>query len=85
MNEKIPDDINKDLEKVCILHERAASDYDQCMEFSKLMSDILARLEDVQCYQIADKVMSILLNCNPKIGAHCDKSTVVAQAAQKLR
>jgi len=85
MNEKIPDDIKKDLEKVCILHERAASDYDQCMEFSKLMSDILARLEDVQCYQIADKVMSILLNCNPKIGAHCDKSTVVAQAAQKLR
>ena len=85
MNEKIPDDIKKDLEKVCILHERAASDYDQCMEFSKLMSDILARLEDVQCYQIADKVMSILLNCNPKIGAHCDKSTVVAQATQKFR
>ncbi len=85
MNEKIPDDIKKDLEKVCILHERAASDYDQCMEFSQLMSDILARLEDVHCYQTADKVMSILLNCNPQIGAHCDKSTVVAQATQKLR
>ena len=85
MNEKIPDDIKKGLEKACRLHERAVSDYAQCMEFSKLMSDLLAKLEDARCYHAADKVMSILLNCNPKIGAHCDKSTIVAQATQKLK
>lgn len=83
MDEKIPYDIKKDLEKACILHERAVSDYAQCAEFSKLMSDILA--EDAHCYQTADKVMSVLLNCNPKIGAHCDKSTIVEQATKKLR
>ncbi|WP_300461864.1 hypothetical protein [Desulfobacula sp.] len=85
MNEVVPDDIKTDLENACILHDRAVSDYAQCMEFSKLMSDILARLEDACCYQTADKVMSVLLNCNPKIGAHCDKSIVVAQATKKLR
>jgi len=85
MNEKIPDDIKKDLKKACIMHERAVSDYAQCIEFSKLMSNILARLEDALCYQMADKVMSVLLDCNPKIGAHCEKSTVVAQVTKKLR
>lgn len=85
MNEEVPDDIKRDLEKACILHERAVSDYAQCMEFSKLMSDVLARLEDAQCWDTADKVMSILLDCNPKIGAHCDKSTIVGQVTKKLR
>ncbi len=83
--QKIPNDIKEDLKKACILHERAVSDYAQCMEFSKLLTDILARLEDVHCYQMADKVMSVLLDCNPKIGAHCEKSTVVAQVIKKLR
>lgn len=84
MIERVPDDIKKDLQKACLLHERAVSDYAQCMKFSKLMSDILARLEDTRCYNTADKVMSVLLDCNPKIGAHCDKSTVVAQLTKKL-
>jgi len=85
MNEKIPDDIKKDLEKACILHEKAVSDYLQCIEFSKLMSDILARLEDALCYQTADKVMSVLLNCDPKTGAHCEKSSIVSQTMKKFR
>ena len=84
MNESIPDDIKVDLKKACFLHERAVSDYEKCMEFSKLMTDLLARIEDVNCYKTADKVMSILLDCNPKIGAHCDKSTIVAQVIKKL-
>jgi hypothetical protein len=85
MYELLPDDIKKDLKKACLVHERAVSDYDQCIEFSKLMSDILARLEDSGCYETADQVMKILLNCNPKIGAHCEKSIIVAQAAKKFR
>ncbi len=85
MNEDIPDLIREDLKKGCILHERAVSDYALCMEVSKLMSDVLARQEDTKCWDTADKVMSILLDCNPKIGAHCDKSTIVAQATKKLR
>jgi hypothetical protein len=82
--ELLPDDIRRDLDKACALHERAVSDYVQCQEFSKLMSDLLSRLEDAGCFKTADKVMTILLDCNPKVGAHCEKSTIVGQITKKL-
>jgi hypothetical protein len=40
---------------------------------NKLMSDLLRRLEDADCYRTADRVVTILLECNPREGAHCDK------------
>lgn len=82
--ESLPMDIKDDIEKADMLHQRATSDYAQCEEFSRLMSDILARLEDIGCFKTADKVMTILLDCNPKPGAHCDKSTVIGQVTKKL-
>ena len=82
--EVLPEDIKRDLEKACALHQRAVSDYAQCEQFSRLMSDLLARLEDVKCFNTADKVMTILLDCNPKIGAHCEKSTIISQKTKKL-
>ena len=51
MAENLPEDIKKDLEKACSLHQRASSDYAQCVEFSKMMSNVLARLEDAECYR----------------------------------
>ena len=72
------------MKNVCRLHERAVSDYEKCVEFSKQMTDILARLEEAQCWDLADKVMGILLDCNPKSGAHCEKATLVAQAVARL-
>lgn len=84
MVEKIPGDIQKDLEKACALHLRAVSDYEKCVEFSSLMIELFARLEDAGCYKTADKVMSILLNCNPKNGAHCDKTALVGEKVRKI-
>ena len=84
MAEKIPDDIKKDLEKACSLHQRAVSDYAKCTEFSKIMSDILARLEDADCIRTADKVMTILLGCSPKEGAHSDNATLVGEKMKKF-
>lgn len=84
MTEILPGDIKKDLEKACIMHERATSDYEQCAAFSKLMCDLLSRLEDADCYDTADKVMMVLLDCNPKTGAHCEKATIVRQVIEKL-
>lgn len=84
MVEKLPDDIKKDLLQACALHQRAVSDYAQCTEFSKLMSDLLARLEDAGCYTTADKVMTVLLDCNPKTGAHCEKASIVGEKTKKL-
>ncbi|MFT5697589.1 MAG: hypothetical protein ACI8ZB_000437 [Desulforhopalus sp.] len=84
MTEIIPDDIKKDIEKAMSLHQRATSDYKQCEEFSKLMSSVLSRLEDSGCYNMADKIMGILLECNPKVGSNCEKSSHVANLTQKL-
>jgi hypothetical protein len=84
MAEILPDDIKEDLKKACSLHQRATSDYSQCEAFSKLMCDLLSRLEDAGCHTTADKVMKILLDCNPKIGAHCDKATIVSQTLKKI-
>ncbi len=84
MTEILPDDIKTDLKKACTLHQRATSDYAQCEAFSKLMCDLLSRLEDAGCFDTADRVMRILLDCNPKIGAHCDKATIVGQVTEKL-
>jgi len=79
MIEELPDDIRKDLQKACALHQRATSDYEKCIEFNKLMSELLARLEDADCNRTADKVMGILLECNPKEGTHCDSSFRVGE------
>ncbi len=85
MAEILPEDIRKDLERACELHQRATSDYAKCEEFSRLMSNLLARLEDASCFTTADKVMGVLLDCNPKTGAHCDKATIVGQVTHKLQ
>ena len=84
MAEQIPEDIKKDLEKARVLHQRASSDYDQCVEFNKIMSNVLMRLEDSHCYRTADRVMGILLDCNPKEGSHCEKTNVVGDKMKKI-
>ena len=77
MAEIIPDDIQQDLETATSLHQRATSDYKKCLEFNKLMQDVMGRLEDENCFRTADKVMGILMQCNPKEGTHCDNAMQV--------
>lgn len=84
MAKTIPPDIRKDMEKAAILHQRASSDYEKCVEFNKLMSDILGRLEDAGCNTAADKVMGILVDCNPKQGSQCEKATRIGEKMKKL-
>ena len=84
MTETIPTEIEQDLTRAAELHQRASSDFEKCQEFSKLMSDLLGRLEDADCYRTADKVMTILLDCQPKEGAHCEKATLVGEKMKKI-
>jgi hypothetical protein len=44
----------------------------------------LSRLEDAGCNKTADKVMGILLDCNPKAGASCDKTTIITEKMKKF-
>ena len=84
MTKELPDNIQKDLEKACILHQRATSDYEKCVEFNKLMSGLLARLEDSGHYRLADRVMTILLDCIPKEGSSCEKASISGERVNKF-
>ena len=84
MTRELPEDIQKDLEKACCLHQRATSDYAKCIEFNKLTSDLLGRLEDVGQFRLADRVMTILLDCNPKEGSSCDKASITGERVKKF-
>ena len=84
MTKELPDNIQKDLEKACTLHQRATSDYQKCIEFNKLTSDLLARIEDAGHYRLADMMMTILLDCNPKEGSSCEKATITGERVKKF-
>ena len=84
MTKELPENIQKDLERACRLHERATSDFEKCVEFNKLTSNLLARLEDEGHYRYADRVMTILLDCNPKEGSSCDKASITGERVKKF-
>jgi len=84
MAEDIPQELQAELGKAALLHQRATSDYEKCQEFNRLMSELLGKLEDADCDRTADKVMGILLDCNPKPGSQCDKATRIGEKMKKL-
>ncbi len=85
MAENIPQDIREELQKAADLHQRATADYEKCQEFNRLMGELLGRLEDAGCYKTADRVMGILVDCNPKQGTQCDKASRVGDKVKRLQ
>jgi hypothetical protein len=84
MSKKMPDEIRKDLDRARLLHDRAASDYAKCAEFNQLMAEVLDKMEDNGHYKDANRVMSLLLECQPKEGARCDNATLVGEKIKKF-
>ncbi|WP_292390676.1 hypothetical protein [Methanosarcina sp. UBA5] len=84
MVENIPSEIVKDLQSACQLHEQAICNHDKCREFSESLSDLLVRFEDMKFYRIADRLMSILLNCKPKGASHCEKANLVGEMMKEI-
>ena len=80
----LPEKLKKELRDAAGLHERAVSDYEKCVAFNRIMADLLDRLEDSDCHDLAEKVMSILINCNPKEGSHCEKASLVENQMKKI-
>jgi hypothetical protein len=44
----------------------------------------LIRLEDIKLYRMADRLMSILLNCKPKEASHCEKANLVGEMMKEV-
>ncbi|WP_321420717.1 hypothetical protein [uncultured Methanomethylovorans sp.] len=84
MVENIPEDIIKDFQFICHLHEQAVCDHDKCREFSEKLSELLIVLGDMGFYRLADRIMSILLNCKPKDASHCEKANLVGEMLKEI-
>ena len=80
----LPEEIKKEFAAAAALHQRAVSDYAKCLEFNKTMADLLDKLEDCDRLKLADKVMGILIECNPKEGSHCDQATQIGNRINSL-
>ena len=80
----LPEEIRKELENAVALHQRAVSDYAKCLEFNKIMAGLLDKLKDCGSSKLADKVMGILIECNPKEGSHCDQATQIGNRINSL-
>jgi hypothetical protein len=80
----IPKEIIRDLQSACQLHQQAVCNYEKCKEFSESLSGLLVILEDLKFYRMADRAMSILLNCKPKEGSHCEKANLVGEMMKEI-
>jgi len=82
--QKLPETIKIEFKNAAALHQRAVSDYAKCLEFNKIMAGLLDKLEDCGSFKLADKVMGILIECNPKEGSHCDQATQIGNRMNSL-
>ena len=81
---ELPADIRDGLDRARQLHDRAASDYTKCLEFNKLMGELLDKLEDAGQAKLADQVMTLLIDCNPKEGSKCEHAERIGKKVGKM-
>ncbi|AKB24105.1 hypothetical protein MSMTP_0636 [Methanosarcina sp. MTP4] len=78
-------EILKELEEICEIHEQAQGNYEKCREFNQRLAGLLDRLEDLEYYSEADRVMGLLISCSPKVGSHCEKGQYVSEKLKEMR
>ena len=74
----------REVESFRRLHGDAICDADKCREFNRKMSDLLMKLEEMEEFRLADRVMDALSVCNPKTGTHCDNSERMKGMLERL-
>jgi hypothetical protein len=75
----------KELDELCELHEKGAADPRKCREFNSCASLFLSRLEDLEAYDIADRVMDLLAGCSPKDFSPCDNRQCTKGSLERLQ
>jgi hypothetical protein len=79
------DEILKEITELCKSHGDSIADFKRCREFSRRLSVFLMRLEDMECYQLADRVMDVLGICSPKEGSRCENALLVEGKLERIR
>ncbi len=78
-------EIQKELDQLCELHELGASEPGKCREFNSRSSLFLERLEELEAFDIADRVMDLLAGCSPKDFSPCDNRLNTKGSLERLQ
>lgn len=78
-------EIQKELNQLCELHEIEASGPGKCREFNSRSSLFLAQLEELEAFDIADRVMDLLAGCSPKDFSPCDNRLSTKASLERLQ
>ena len=73
-----------EIEVLCIMHERITQS-SECRDFNRRASLLLQRLEDAECYRLADRAMDLLACCNPKDLSQCDSIQRARDVLERLK
>lgn len=78
-------EIQKELEELCRLHDETVASSDKCREFNRLSAVFLQKLEDMGYDRIADMFMDLLGGCSPKDVSHCDSHERTEGTLERIR
>ncbi len=77
--------VQKELNRLCELHENGISDPGICREWNSQASLFLQKLEDLQIYDLADRVMDLLAGCSPKDFSPCENRQCTKSSLERLQ
>jgi len=78
-------EILRELDGLYELHERSTADPSKCREFSSKAAHLLDRLEGIEAYDLADRVMQLLSGCSPKDFSPCDNRQCTKGSLERMR
>jgi hypothetical protein len=78
-------EIQEELNQLSELHEKGVSDPGKCREFNSRSALFLQHLEELEVFDIADRVMDLLAGCNPKDFSPCDNRLSTKGTLERLQ
>ena len=78
-------EIQEELNQLSELHEKGAADPGKCREFNSRSALFLQRLEELEAFDIADRVMDLLAGCSPKDFSPCDNRLSTKGTLERLQ
>jgi len=76
--------IQKELSQLYELHEAAISQTGKCRDFNSRISILLQHLEELEAFDMADRVMDLLAGCNPKDTSPCENRLSTKASLERL-
>ncbi len=77
--------IQKELSLLYELHEAAISQTGKCRDFNSRTSILLQHLEDLEAFDMADRLMDLMAGCNPKDTSPCDNRLSTKASLERLQ